>query len=361
MPLLLLSGSYAQENISCSQLLRDARDAFDGGMIELVPGLIRSCLEEAAFDDDERIEAYRLLITSYLFDYLPDEADSLMADFVQENREYVAREDDAGEFVQLYNTHLAALEAREQAADELAAREDSIRAGIRAQPDSSICRRKLFLGFNLGATASSPLKLEAYSLGDLSTSSGAFGPLPGIKGEFLLGISAGAYLELGTGIHAHYSRFAYTDAPLSYSDYHYQESSLLLGLPLNLLMKLNPRSAKACWYIRLGARGEYLLSAHGEGERSTGTGGPDLLVGPEELTGAREGFGISLQSGVGVRMPLGKAFFQAEAGYDPGLLMANLPEMRYANENLIWGLYYIDSDFIRQYVHLDLGVFWYLK
>ena len=58
---------------------------------------------------EARKEAYKLVINSYLFDYLPAEADSLMDGFVREFPAYRAENSDPQEFVFLLDAHLIAL------------------------------------------------------------------------------------------------------------------------------------------------------------------------------------------------------------------------------------------------------------
>ena len=61
-----------QDQVGCSQLLVDAREAYAAGMVELVPDLLLPCIE-SGLSGEAKTEAYKLVITSYLFDYLPDD------------------------------------------------------------------------------------------------------------------------------------------------------------------------------------------------------------------------------------------------------------------------------------------------
>ncbi len=101
--------SEAQENVSCNQLLADAREAYSAGMVEIVPELLLPCLEPDGLTGNARQEAYKLVINAYLFDYLPEEADSLMDRFVKEFPQYKTTDADPAEFAGLFESHLAAL------------------------------------------------------------------------------------------------------------------------------------------------------------------------------------------------------------------------------------------------------------
>ena len=109
IPLFLwFQSSAAQDVVGCTQLLEDAKEAYSAGMVELVPELLLPCLESGGFTGTPKQEAYKLVINAYLFDYLPEEADSLMNDFVEDFPDYRARENDPAEFALLLETHLLA-------------------------------------------------------------------------------------------------------------------------------------------------------------------------------------------------------------------------------------------------------------
>ena len=100
----LQTSLFAQDMVKCNQLLEDAREAYAAGMVELVPELLLPCME-SGLTGTPKIEAYKLVINAYLFDYLPDEADKLMSDFLDENPNYEGQASDPAEFKLLLNAH----------------------------------------------------------------------------------------------------------------------------------------------------------------------------------------------------------------------------------------------------------------
>ena len=96
--LLILPDAGAQDQVGCEQLLEDAKEAYQAGMVELVPELLLPCIE-TGLSGTSKQEAYILVINSYLFDYLPDQADSLMSDFLDEFPDYRADPEDGSDFV----------------------------------------------------------------------------------------------------------------------------------------------------------------------------------------------------------------------------------------------------------------------
>ena len=89
----------AQELVDCTNLLEDAREAYEAGMVELVPEFLLECIQSDGLSGEARKEAYKLVINSYIFDYLTAEADSLMDGFVRDFPNYRAENSDSQEFV----------------------------------------------------------------------------------------------------------------------------------------------------------------------------------------------------------------------------------------------------------------------
>ena len=99
----------AQDLVDCTYLLEDSKEAYEAGMVELVPELLLNCIQSNGLSGEARVDAYKLVISSYIFDYRPAEADSLMDDFVREFPGYRAENTDQQEFVFLLDAHLIAL------------------------------------------------------------------------------------------------------------------------------------------------------------------------------------------------------------------------------------------------------------
>ena len=108
-PLFLwVQSTAAQDVVGCTQLLEDAKEAYSAGMVELVPELLLHCLESGGLTGIPKQKGYKLVINAYLFDYLPEEADSLMDDFVDDFPDYRSGDTDPAEFALLLETHLRA-------------------------------------------------------------------------------------------------------------------------------------------------------------------------------------------------------------------------------------------------------------
>lgn len=359
----------AQDQVGCTQLLEDAREAYQAGMVELVPELLNPCLESGLAGEALQ-EAYKLVINAYLFDYLPDQADNLMKDFVGKFPDYSTAPDDPGEFVLLFEKHHQELVRQQITARQQEQQERERQAEItrRQQVDrrETPVEKKQFgtLGFALGGNIALPRLTEKYSIGDPALDAGSFtvsGPGFHVGGiwNLNLGRSSEATFELRyTRLHLRYD-----GAPFSFVSYQYQEYQNFLGIPVSMAVMFNPRS-RVNVYMRFGMEVDYLISAAASATRSyTETGSiylRDVELEKTKITVTRKPMSLMGSGGLGIKFPFsgGKIFLEPRFHY--GFLLSNNPEHRYDTQDLTWLIYHVDSDFRVNYLTLSFGMVWNL-
>jgi len=361
MLLLGYQNLTAQKNEDCIYLLDDAREAYEAGMVELVPDLLLECIESNSLLGLSKNEAYKLVINSYLSDYLTDEAGSLMDDFISDFPAYRAQDSDPADFVFLLNTHLrsAGIDPDQlPEGPEVSVVGDS----VSVQPERNITKGAGEFGNSLGllagGTLSLPYTVEGYSVGDPALDESSFGPLPGVQAGFTFNLILKEKLEISIGVQYMLSRFSYRASPLSVSSYRYVESQHQLLLPLSLLYKLNPANRKICYYVRGGMMPGYLHQAAGKGTRTSESLQEEVLVELTDITPSRESINLQLMAGVGIRIPINNSFFFVEARISSGLLLSNNKEDRYQNNDIEWLLYHVDSDFRMHQSSICSGICW---
>ncbi len=356
-----LQSLNAQNLVDCTYLLEDAKEAYEAGMVELVPELLLECIQTNGLTGESKKEAYKLVINSYLFDYQPAEADSLMDDFVMEFPGYRAQDSDPEEFTFMLDAHLIALGINP---DELP--EDTVTVG-RGRLFDFFKRRNITkgagefgntLGFNLGGNLSLPNTLEGYSVGDPAGDDSHFGVLPGALAGADVNLILNRRLEASFGLLYDLTRFSYSASPLPFTSYRYVEAQHQLLLPVSLVYKLNPEDRRYCLYLRGGLVPAYLLSATGKGVRSYDADQEDVQVDPISITDSRVKVNLNLMLGGGIRIPLDHAFIFAEARLSSRLLQSTRDEYRYQNNDLLWMLYHVDSDFRIHQLTINGGICW---
>jgi hypothetical protein len=350
----------AQDLVDCTYLLEDAREAYEAGMVELVPELLFECITSNGLSGEPRKEAYKLVINSYLFDYLPDEADSLMDSFVSEFPEVRAENSDSQEFIFLLDAHLRALGIDP----------DQVPGDTEAAADTSSGRKKLWvvtrgadefgntIGFKVGGSLSLPRTVEGYSVGDPAEDGGHFGPLPGTLAGAEANLILDRRLEASVGLLYSMTRLSYSATPLSFTPYRYVEAQHQLALPLTIIYKLNPENRKIAYYLRGGVVPGYLFYTSGKGTRSFEGSQDDIVVAKTDITDSRSPFNLNILVGGGFRIPLNRAFIYVEACASYDILLANREENRYLNNDITWLLYHVDSDFRVHQFSISAGMCW---
>ncbi len=375
---LLYQSTPAQDIVGCTQILEDAREAYSAGMVELVPVLLLPCLESGLTGIPKQ-EAYKLVINAYLFDYLPDEADSLMVEFLTDFPDYQSTASDPAEFTQLLRTHQQLRADDRSAALALQAEQERLKEQERIAEDKRKEEEKIrqrqsrvsrtasvnTIGGFLGTSASFPQLLEPYSTGNPLEDGGSFGiAVPGFILGAVFNLPVSRSVESSFEIVYNRTRFNYTATPFPFAQYDYDEYQNRIGLPLSFLFILNPDNRRSI-YLRTGIVTDYLISASASGTRnsteSVTTSQQEVVVEKVPITDSRVRFNLYGMAGAGVRIPLrnSSAFF--EARFKSGLFMINRKENRFdLDPDITWLIYHQDSDFRLHQLSLAAGIAWNL-
>jgi len=106
LPALLLLASlnaFGQAASSCVQTLRHAQSTYENGRLHELPDMLKGCLS-SGFNTEERRQAYKLLVQSYIYLEEPEKADEAMLSLLSTDHFFRPNEDvDPAEFVSLYN------------------------------------------------------------------------------------------------------------------------------------------------------------------------------------------------------------------------------------------------------------------
>src|SRR5688572_13888746 len=90
---------------SCTQTLRLAQSTYEQGRLHEVPTILKKCLDEGGFTDTEKVNAYKILINSYIYLEEPELADETMLKLLEADHFFKVNEAvDPAEFIALYKT-----------------------------------------------------------------------------------------------------------------------------------------------------------------------------------------------------------------------------------------------------------------
>ena len=360
--LILVPNVSAQDQAVCNQLLNDAKEAYGAGMVELVTELLNECIEEGLTGTAKQ-DAYILVITSYLFDYLPDQADPLMSRFLDEFPYYLVRSTDPSEFVLLLNKHkkqrAAELEAQRSAEEQEEQEEQEIQETEQEEGASS-----MGLGFLLGTNLSMPQLIEPYSISDPNSRVGDYGvAFPGFHVGATWNIPLSRRFEASLELQYQWVWINYSASPYDFTTYEMDEYQHHLTLPVSVLFHLTPEG-KYRIYLRLGVMADYMLLASTSAVRRSSASGEtpgEVTLEALDVTSSRSLVNVVALGGVGIRFPLQRGYIFVESRFQYGVLMTNEPSKRYNNPELTWLIYHVDNDFKLHQMNISAGMVFNLK
>ena len=279
--------------------------------------------------------------------------------FVEEYPNYRAGGTDPAEFVLLLNT---ILQNKGIDPDDLI---EYVAEGDTASTRSRRPRREKVLGvsghslgFQSGVNGSLSQVMERYSLGDPGQDQGHFGIRPGFQLGATVNYVLNDRFEISADLLFNLTRFSYSATPLADISYKYIENGNHFQMPVSLIYVLNPESEALTYYAKAGVVADFLLSAHGSGTRTSDAAGNEVSVGKTEISGSRNQINLLWMAGMGLRYPLNRSFFFAEARFSMGILESNRADSRYMNNDLNWMLYHVDSDFRTHQLSICAGICW---
>ncbi len=320
--MLLISVLINAQSNNCSEKLQQAQQLFESGQIEQIPFLLDSCIK-FGFTNDQKIQAFRLLIQTYLFDYNISMADSIMLKLLTQNPDYKIEPTDPVEFVKLFNN-------------------------FKVKYEWSV-------GFIVGSNISQVIINENYSLFNINKLNSSYSP----NG---LGFNAGVYgnkflkNNLWISMAFNYCTIKYMSNEInSYNTEQltFKENSQWLTLPFTLnrsfyLTKIKP-------FIQLGGEFEYLSSVSFNIKNVSISDNSVINSTSINLNGYRNKFNISVLGGIGAVLNTKSGLFQLMAGYRYSLLPYVNSNERYTNNNMIYYNQHIDDNFKINNIYFSIG------
>lgn len=334
--ILLLSGvvwcsclhiSYAQS--TCAQTLRLAQSVYEQGRLHELPQLLDDCLAENAFNQEEKVSAYKLLTLTYIYLEEPLKADAMMLTLLRTDTEFQVNDAvDPAEFVALYKT-------------------------FRTYPIYRI-------GGKLGALATAPSVVSAdYADDGTNYGSHNYGFTGSIAGEIPL---AGKFNKFTLQPDLAFQLLSF-DGANQWDEENQRgdtsrvtpatETHALISLPVSVQYQVYRRKLSE-YYVSFGVSADYLLSASkrliSNIEMNSGVDEDSFTI-----TSQRNRFNSGLLLSAGFKRKIGKGFFVAELRYKHGLLPISRIADTYENNLLVFNYKYVDGIYKLNSLSFALG------
>jgi hypothetical protein len=278
--LIFLSTLALDAQNTCTEQLRTAQRSFDDGQLDGIPMMLSECMK-GGFTKEEKANAYKLLIQTYLFSEQIQKADEVMMQFLSEFPSYSIAVNDPKEFISLYNTY-------------------------RTTP---IFKLEILGGLRLAL----PFVSEDFS------------PSPGNSdiAEYFMG--AGGALEANymntiigdfsysAGLSLTYLSTGYWDEPYDYSTVEATLWNLYIGIPLSIRYDYDFRGLNL--FTRAGVEPTFLLNSRMDFTRTDNIIGREPITGVEPLTSYHRRIDVRPFLGAGIYINLGRDQLTASVNF----------------------------------------------
>lgn len=328
---VVLSGGVhvANGQSTCAQTLRLAQSIYEQGRLHELPELLRPCLSENGFNDEETVSAYKLLTLTYIYLEEPVQADEMMLALLRADTEFKVNDAvDPAEFVALYKT-------------------------FRTYPVYRI-------GGKLGALAAAPSVVSAdYTDDGTNNSSHNFGFSGSIAGE----IPLGGKLEKFTIQPELAFQLLSFDGVNKWDEDNQRgdtskitpatETQAWISLPVSLQYDVFS-TMESQYYVSLGMSADYLISASKKiiSNIETNSGVDENTF---SVKSQRNRFNAGALISAGYKRKIGKGFLIAELRYKFGLLPLSDRADTYENNVLVFDYKYVDGIYKLNSLSLSVG------
>lgn len=337
--------SYGQTtNQTGAQILRSARSLYDQGRLHELPTQLEAALAADKFSDNEKVEAYKILILTYIYIEEPEKADDAMIQLLHTDPFFKLSTADPIEFKNLY---------RKFRTDPL------FRIGVKG---------------GVNQTYVNPLK--NYYIASEAVGNGEYKPSLGFQGALIFEKDLKDKFRkfvLAPELAFVISSFNYVNNKIYSVDFEqknamYNHTISHTRLQLNplvqyKLVKMNDsyddKTEPFVPYVFAGPSVSYLISSSFAGENnleskeSTVTGTVDNTENYRALT-------VAIIAGAGARLKLGGFYLVGDIRFQYGLMNAintdNRNEMTEANRDLIFDYQYMDNDMKLNMLSANLGL-----
>ncbi len=317
MLIMILFNPVVQAQNDCSTKIQDAQKLYEQGMIEEIPQMLAPCMQDG-FTRTQVIEAYKLIILSYLFDDNQFEAEKTMVEFLKKFPEYEIMPNDPVEFVYLFESY----------------RTTSI----------------FSFGFTAGFNMTDPRIIESYSVYDQRNVSLKNTMKPG----FQFGIGVGRYIsrKMFVNLELKFSenRYGFKDEVITplpglngISSVTYSEKLYKLMMPLSVSYEFSGK--KLHYFLRGGFSVASITGVTGTASRQFTEEIAPVPGETNDIARYRKNIMYAGIAGAGVRYKVPHGVLTAELRASIGLNNIVRPERRFENMQQIMKSYYEDDNF----------------
>jgi hypothetical protein len=309
-----------QAQNTCTEQLNKAQRSFDDGLLDDIPMMLENCMNDG-FTKEEKANAYKLLIQTYLFNEELQKADVLMMQFLNEFPNYSIVVNDPKEFINLYNTY-------------------------RTDPIFKIEVRT-------GIIFTTPYISEDFGPSDITTVKPDYQLKTGfnLEADFINNLTGD--FDYSAGISFTLLRLGYINMPYDYSTVVASLNHFYIGIPLAVRYNYNAGPFILC--ATAGIEPVYLLSSTASIIRTDNIIGEEPIPGTEIYTDAHRMMDVRPFLSLGSNIDLGRDQLKVTIGYKFSLFNKLDPASYYSDINLGSKYFYFEDDMLLHHGHVSLS------
>ena len=307
--IVFLGLTALQAQNTCGDQLKVAQRRFDDGLLDDIPQLLANCMKKG-FTDEEKTNAYKLLIQTYLFSENQAKADEVMLQFLNEFPNYAIANNDPKEFVNIYSTY-------------------------RTKP---IFKIELKMGFNFCM----PNFVEPFGTGNINTIKPTYKTKLG--GTFELNYLNKLYKNFDYSIGASFtlSNFTYSNKPNDYSTVTGTFKNSYIGLPIAVRYNYNFKGINL--FAKVGVEPTYLLASTADLSRADNIiGRQEPFTGTENLIGSQNRLDIRPLLAIGASFKFWGGWLNTSVGFKFST-MAQLNKQKAYTNSVLQNKYFFAED-----------------
>lgn len=317
--------ALAQEPVksSCSQKLKEMQKSYEQGVLATIPEALSDCMA-GGFNKTEKLQAYRLVILSYLFLDETKNAQQAMNDLLVYEPDYQPNKAlDPVEYTKLFNS-------------------------FSVLPYISF-------GVSIGANQSLVNVGTAYGVGNTEANPVKFTNGIGLNFGACIDVLLYKNLFLATEATYYTKSFKSSQTILNASSLNATESQTSINVPITIKYVIGSRKLRA--FLRGGIGIDLLLNATNDMVRENTITSQDDFAGPGvDMSTQRNKLNLSAIAGGGITYKLGYGFAFVDARYIHGLTNYSNAKVRYDYfDDQISNYGYIDPDFGVNNIQISIG------
>ncbi len=322
---------YSQDAGSCAEKLKNAQALFARGQVEQVPSMLSECMK-SGFTREEYLDAYKLLIQSYLFEDKLEKADSAMLEFLKINPEYELSPTDHSSFVHLFGNFIV----------------------------KPVVQLSFHFGTNIPFITSITDKSVSGVPGDSKYSSGFVNLFASLEAKFELSKKLEinfepGYSQLSFTNTGDYNNLINNDEIITVGVTTYQENQKRIELPVSVTYNFK-KFSKFTPYGRFGVGPALSLSSFATAEYIPTAINDQMITGSEiDIRASRISMDIFAQVGAGVKYKTRGGYLFTELRSNMGFLFQPIGTGFTPEEQELAGRYYTDDDFHLNAMNFTIG------